>query len=63
MDSKIIDLYDRFTHGGMSRRDFMDRLGKLAGSRRPSRSCHFCRTIMHGPRSPPPTTHGWRPNG
>ena len=32
MDSKIIDLYDRFTHGGMSRRDFMDRLGKLAGS-------------------------------
>jgi carboxymethylenebutenolidase len=32
MDQKIIDLYDRFTHGGMSRRDFMDRLGKLAGS-------------------------------
>lgn len=32
MDPKIIDLYDRFTHGGMSRREFMDRLGKLAGS-------------------------------
>jgi len=32
MDQKIIDLYDHFTHGGLSRRDFMDRLGKLAGS-------------------------------
>jgi carboxymethylenebutenolidase len=32
MDQRIIDLYDRFTHGGMSRRDFLDRLGELAGS-------------------------------
>jgi carboxymethylenebutenolidase len=32
MDQKIIDLYDQFTHGGLTRRDFMDRLGKLAGS-------------------------------
>lgn len=32
MDQKIIDLYDRFTHGGMSRRDFIDRLSQLAGS-------------------------------
>jgi carboxymethylenebutenolidase len=32
MDPKIIDLYDRFTHGGMNRRDFIDRLAKLAGS-------------------------------
>jgi carboxymethylenebutenolidase len=32
MDQKIIDLYDHFTHGGMSRRDFMDRLARLAGS-------------------------------
>jgi carboxymethylenebutenolidase len=32
MDPKIIDLYDAFTHGGMNRREFMDRLGKLAGS-------------------------------
>lgn len=27
----IISLYDRFTHGTMSRRDFMERLAKLAG--------------------------------
>ena len=26
-----IELYDEFTHGTMSRRDFMDRLAKLAG--------------------------------
>ena len=32
MDQRIINLYDRFTHGGMSRRAFLDRLGKLAGS-------------------------------
>ena len=32
MDQRIIALYDRFTHGGMSRRDFLDRLGELAGS-------------------------------
>jgi carboxymethylenebutenolidase len=32
MDQKIINLYDRFTHGGISRRDFLDRLSELAGS-------------------------------
>lgn len=32
MDQRIINLYDRFTHGGMSRRDFLDQLAKLAGS-------------------------------
>jgi carboxymethylenebutenolidase len=32
MDQRIIDLYDRFTHGEMSRRSFLDRLGELAGS-------------------------------
>jgi len=32
MDQRIIDLYDRFTHGQISRRDFMDRLAGLAGS-------------------------------
>ncbi|MEA2907672.1 MAG: carboxymethylenebutenolidase [Alphaproteobacteria bacterium] len=32
MDQKIINLYDKFTHGGMSRRDFMEDLAKLAGS-------------------------------
>jgi len=31
-DQRIIDLYDTFTHGGMSRRDFLDRLRMLAGS-------------------------------
>ncbi|MCG7393997.1 dienelactone hydrolase family protein [Microvirga sp. ACRRW] len=32
MDQKIIDLYDDFTHGGMSRRNFLDKLAALAGS-------------------------------
>jgi carboxymethylenebutenolidase len=32
MDQRIINLYDRFTHGGMNRRDFLDRLSQLAGS-------------------------------
>jgi carboxymethylenebutenolidase len=32
MDQRIIDLYDVFTHGGMSRRAFLDRLATLAGS-------------------------------
>jgi carboxymethylenebutenolidase len=32
MDQKIIDLYDRFTHGGMNRRQFLDRLTEVAGS-------------------------------
>lgn len=31
MDQKIIDLYDEFTHGDMSRRDFLDRLAQLVG--------------------------------
>jgi carboxymethylenebutenolidase len=31
MDQKFIDLFDRFTHGGMNRRDFFDRLVVLAG--------------------------------
>jgi carboxymethylenebutenolidase len=32
MDQRIINLYDSFTHGGMNRRDFLDRLAALAGS-------------------------------
>jgi carboxymethylenebutenolidase len=32
MEQKIIDLYDRYTHGGMSRRDFFDKLVAIAGS-------------------------------
>jgi carboxymethylenebutenolidase len=32
MDQRIIDLYDNFTHGGMSRRAFLDRLAEIAGS-------------------------------
>ena len=32
MDQRIIDLYDSFTHGGMNRRQFFDRLADVAGS-------------------------------
>ena len=32
MDQRIIDLYDRFTHGGINRREFLDRLTEIAGS-------------------------------
>lgn len=32
MDKRIIDLYDNFTHGGMNRRAFIDRLAALVGS-------------------------------
>ena len=32
MDQRIINLYDNFTHGGMSRREFLDRLATMAGS-------------------------------
>ena len=32
IDQWIINLYDRFTHGGTSRRDFLDQLATLTGS-------------------------------
>ncbi len=32
MDQRIIDLYDTYTHGGMNRRSFLDRLAALVGS-------------------------------
>ncbi len=32
MDQRIIDLYDDYTHGGLSRRSFLDQLAGLAGS-------------------------------
>lgn len=32
MDQRIIDLYDAYTHGGLTRRAFLDRLAALAGS-------------------------------
>lgn len=32
MEQKFIDLYDRFTHGQINRRDFFDRLTAMAGS-------------------------------
>jgi carboxymethylenebutenolidase len=32
MDQKIITLFDTYTHGGMSRRDFLEGLATLAGS-------------------------------
>jgi len=32
MDQRIIDLYEKFTHGALNRREFLDRLAALAGS-------------------------------
>src|SRR4029453_19124499 len=32
VDQRIINLYHRFPHGGMNRREFLDRLAELAGS-------------------------------
>jgi carboxymethylenebutenolidase len=32
LDQKIITLFDTFTHGGLSRRDFLDKLTLMAGS-------------------------------
>jgi carboxymethylenebutenolidase len=32
MDQRVIDLYDSFTHGGINRREFLDRLAQIAGS-------------------------------
>jgi carboxymethylenebutenolidase len=32
MDQKYITLFDRYTHGGMSRREFLDKLSLMAGS-------------------------------
>jgi carboxymethylenebutenolidase len=32
MDQRIIDLYDRFTHGGINRREFFDQLAEIVGS-------------------------------
>ena len=32
MEQKFIDLFDRYTHGGMNRRDFLEKLTTLAGS-------------------------------
>ena len=32
MDQRVINLYDSFTHGDISRRDFIERLAALAGS-------------------------------
>src|ERR1041384_7304179 len=32
MEQRIVDLYDNFTHGGITRREFLDRLSEIAGS-------------------------------
>jgi carboxymethylenebutenolidase len=32
LDQRFIDLYDSFTHGGIDRRGFLDRLAEIAGS-------------------------------
>ena len=45
MDQRIIDLYDSFTHGFINRREFMDRLGVLAGSTAAATAiCRCCKT-------------------
>src|SRR5215204_7321898 len=31
MDQRIIELFDRYTHGGLTRRAFLDRLAAIAG--------------------------------
>ena len=31
MDQKFIDLFDRYTHGAMKRREFLEKLTLLAG--------------------------------
>ena len=31
MDQRLIDLFNRYAHGGMSRRAFLDRFAALAG--------------------------------
>ena len=33
MEQKFIDLFDRYTHGGMNRRDFLERLTALRSVR------------------------------
>ena len=63
MDQHIIDLYDRFTHGGINRRDFLDRLADSpAPPPRPRRCCRCCRTTMRRRRSWRRTTRGSSPN-
>ena len=44
MDQRIIDLYDQYTHGATSRREFLDRLARLAGGA----------AAAAAPRPPPP---------
>jgi hypothetical protein len=54
MDQRIINLYDRFTHGLINRRAFLDRLGELAGSAAAAAALlPLCRTT----RPRPPRSH------
>ena len=51
MDQKYINLFDRFTHGGMNRRDFMEKLTLLAGGTAAATALlPLSRTIMPAPR-------------
>ena len=43
MDQKIITLFDTYTHGGMIRRDFLDKLTLMAGSA--AAATAFCRCL------------------
>ena len=51
MDQKFINLFDRFTHGGMNRREFMEKLAVLAGSTTAATAlaAAFSKTIMPTP--------------
>jgi len=63
MDQKIINLYDRFIHGGLSRREFLDRLAEIAGSAAAATTLlGSCRAILPEPRPSPPTIPGSRPS-
>ena len=64
MDQKIINLYDNFTHGRMSRREFMDELDQARGldRRRGWRCCRCCRTTTPRPRSFRRTIRGCKPS-
>jgi hypothetical protein len=64
VNQDIINLYDRFTHGGMSRRTFLDRLAELAGSTAAAAALlPLLQTTTREPRSCPLTMAGSPQNG
>jgi len=63
MDQRIIDLYHHFTHGGMNRRQFLDRLADLVGS---TAAAAALLPVLQGDYAKAaivaPDDHGSRPN-